>query len=287
MNRSSVAKYVLAIMTGAAMLAGCSTNGGSSLAPSGPSAGMAGFGLIGRAGMLNRLEEHQSGVFSPDKKKTTEPYFYISDVADDAVYEFDYPNYNWVGSITGISEPSGECTKNGKRSFWVTASGSDQIEEFNVGGTSPIKTLSGSAGEPQSCAINPATGDLAATIDNGDVILYHNASGSGTVMTTPMFEAFWAGYDNRGNLFVDGATKGPTSALVELPNGSTTFQTITTSNTIQSPGGVQWDGKYLTVGDLLARAIYRYTVKGTTATLKDTVNLGKPGGPKIPIARSM
>jgi hypothetical protein len=36
---------------------------------------------------------------------------------------------------------------------------------------------------------------------------------------------------------------------------------------------VQWDGKYLTVGDQESHAIYRYEVSGTTATLKGTVTL--------------
>ena len=38
-------------------------------------------------------------------------------------------------------------------------------------------------------------------------------------------------------------------ALVELPKGSSTFKTITTSNSVQFPGSVQWDGTYLTVFD--------------------------------------
>jgi hypothetical protein len=259
MKISRLAIYALAVTVGAALLGGCSTNGGSSLAPPAQPQGAARFGL--------------SGLFSPDNKKTTEPYFYVSDVLDDAVYEFD-SNHDWVGSITGISYPAGECSRYGKHTFWVTASGSNEIEEFKVGGTSPVETLSESAGEPWSCAIDPATGDLATTItSNGDVILYQNASGSGTVITTPLFAASYDGYDNLGNLFVDGFTSGPTFALIELPKGSSTFLTITTSNTVQWPGGVQWDGKYVTVGDENAHAIYRYTVSGTTATLVDTVKL--------------
>jgi hypothetical protein len=37
-------------------------------------------------------------------------------------------------------------------------------------------------------------------------------------------------------------------------------------------GNVQWDGKYLAVGDQDAQ-IYRYAVHGTNLTLKDTVPL--------------
>jgi hypothetical protein len=56
-----------------------------------------------------------------------------------------------------------------------------------------------------------------------------------------LFAASYDGYDSLGNLFVDGFTSGPAFALVELPKGSSTFQTITTSNAVGWPGGVKWD----------------------------------------------
>jgi len=40
---------------------------------------------------------------------------------------------------------------------------------------------------------------------------------------------------------------------------------------------VQWDGKYLTVVDQNAAAMYQYTVSGTKATLKGTVSLTGSG----------
>ncbi|MGC2633148.1 MAG: hypothetical protein WA215_02935, partial [Candidatus Cybelea sp.] len=43
--------------------------------------------------------------------------------------------------------------------------------------------------------------------------------------------------------------------------------------TVQFPGSVQWDGKYLTVTDQGTAEMYRYTIGGTTATLKGTVSL--------------
>jgi hypothetical protein len=54
-------------------------------------------------------------------------------------------------------------------------------------------------------------------------------------------------------------------ALVELSKGSTKFETITTSNTLDFAGSVQWDGIYLTVFDQDTNEMYQYTVSGTTA----------------------
>ena len=131
-----------------------------------------------------------------------------------------------------------------------------------------------------------SSGDLAVGIlygsttlgSGGQVVIFKNGSGSGTVYTTPLDEEFFDGYDNHGNLFADGFTGARSGfALVELPKGSTKFKTITTSNSVGFPGSVQWDGKYVTVVDQYADAMYQYTVSGTTATLKGTVKLSGAG----------
>jgi hypothetical protein len=63
------------------------------------------------------------------------------------------------------------CTK-GARTFWVTAACADAIDEFDVGGTRPIETLSTPSGDvARGCAIDPATGNLAAaTINTGALV---------------------------------------------------------------------------------------------------------------------
>ena len=163
----------------------------------------------------------------------------------------------------------------GKKIFW-NVGGQTQITEYKVPQT-PIKTLSVTYSFPTSCAMN-ASGDLAVGIyfesgtGGGDVVIFRNASGSGTVYTTPLDAEYFDGYDHQGNLFADGFTSSGNFALVELPKGSSTFKTITTSNSVQFPGSVQWDGTYLTVFDQFTSETYQYTVSGTTATLKGTVS---------------
>ncbi len=289
MKISSVAKYALAVTTGAALLAGCSSNGGSSLAPSG-STNMSGLGHIGRVATYNgimltaahpNLQGLRGGPVAPDKhhhhKKAADQY--ISDFGNSELFEFSYPKHDSsIGSISGVTNAQGECTNVlygiGKKTFWVTASGSDAIDEFNVGGTSPIKTLTTSTGEPVGCAINPATGDLAATIiSTGQVVIYTKASGSGTVSQSPLIEAFFDGYDKSGNLYVDGFNNAGGVGFVELPKGTNTWETLSTSNSIEFPGQVQYDGKYITVNDQEAHAIFGYTCSGTSCTLGQTTAL--------------
>jgi hypothetical protein len=125
-----------------------------------------------------------------------------------------------------------------------------------------------------------ASGDLAvgvyvgsASVGGGNVVIFKNGSGSGTVYSTPLDEEFFDGYDNQGNLFADGFTGYRSGfGLVELPKGSTKFRTITTSNSVEFPGSVQWDGTYVTVFDQVANKMYQYTISGTKAMLKGTVS---------------
>ncbi|MGC2405839.1 MAG: hypothetical protein WA431_05470 [Candidatus Cybelea sp.] len=293
MKISNLAKYAIGITTGAAMLAACSSNGGSSLAPSGASS--TGAPMISRAGklwMVNgvlmtaahpNLAGLRGGPISPDKhhhhkKKKADQN--ISDFGNGDVEYFDWPKgTSPIGSATGISEAQGECTNvlfgTGKKTFWVTASGTDQILELKEGASSATKTLTTPSGDvPVGCAIDPKTGTLAATIINtGAVVLYANASGSGTVSQTPLIEAFFAGYDTGSNLYVDGFNNQGEFGLVELKKGSSTWETLSLSNSIEFPGNVQYDGKYVTVNDQEAHDIFGYTCSGTSCTLEQTVPL--------------
>jgi hypothetical protein len=191
---------------------------------------------------------------------------------------FNYPkSVKQIGTITNVGGQG--CTNvlygYGKKIFWIVA-GYNQITEYQVP-QKPIKTLSVPSGEmPSSCAMN-TTGDLAVGIlagsNAGNIVIFKNASGSGTHIPTPLAREYFDGYDANGNLFFDGFTSGSGFQLDEIPKGTKKVHTITTSNTVEFPGSVQWDGKYLTVTDQIANAMYRYTISGTQATLKGTVTL--------------
>jgi hypothetical protein len=240
----SFACYGLGLSIVAALLAGCGGSPGAGSLPAAPPA------------LAQRFP-----------RGTGEVQYFSTGYS--SLLEFDYPkSESPIGSI-GFSG-GGECTK-GARTFWVAGSG--EIAEFKVGGTTPIRAVKASAA---ACAIDPATGDLAATNLNGGVIIFHKARGKGKIVMA-LSKAYFDGYDNKSNLFVDGFNSGYSFALVEFKKGSGTFKTITTSNTVQFPGSVQWDGKYLTVLDQLTDEIYQYTVSGTSATLMGTVLLSGSG----------
>jgi hypothetical protein len=84
---------------------------------------------------------------------------------------------------------------------------------------------------------------------------------------------YFDGYDAKGNLFADGFNKSYRFQVVELPAGSSTFVPVTTSNSPEFPGSVQWDGTHLVVTDQDTAEMYQYTVSGTEASLKNTISL--------------
>ncbi|HEY1654384.1 MAG TPA: hypothetical protein VGF86_04640 [Candidatus Tumulicola sp.] len=76
----------------------------------------------------------------------------------------------------------------------------------------------------------------------------------------------FCGYDDAGDLFVNGAGFASQFAFAELPSGTPSFTDIKLDQPIQSPGGVQWDGKHVAVVDTLSSVIYQFTIKGKKGT---------------------
>ncbi|HEX4012627.1 MAG TPA: hypothetical protein VHX17_01920 [Candidatus Cybelea sp.] len=269
MNTTGFARYAGAF----AALAMCSACGGSGIAPSNPALG---GGYLGTAASVGRVPG--VAAFLPDPTSKSKTFEYIVDDYGSYASIFDYPKSD--KQIGKIADVGGQACTNvlygyGKKNFWIVA-GSDQIAEY-AAPKKLIKTLSVPPAQmPSSCAWN-TNGDLVVGIldgsESGDLVIFKNASGSGTFISTPLAQEYFEGYDNKGNLFFDGISHDDTSQLDEMPKGTTKIQTITTSNAIRLPGSVQWDGTYLTVTDMEASAMYRYTIAGTQATLESTVSL--------------
>ncbi len=229
------------------------------------------------AARLNALPRYSELV--PDASKSNR-YEYIFSYYGSYASVFNYPKSNgMIGQIDGAGGQG--CTNvlhgYGKKIIWNAGRTNNLITEYSVPKNNVLKTLSLNYEFTSSCAMNK-NGDLAVGVLLGDSygaggqqIIFKNASGSGTVHTTPLAKAYFAGYDPQGNLFADGFDPSYYFMLVELPNGTGKAVTITTSNSPEFPGSVQWDGKYLTVFDQLTNQMYQYTVSGTTATLKNTI----------------
>lgn len=191
---------------------------------------------------------------------------YVSNVNTVTVYT--YPKGKHVGTLRGFDRPQWECADN-KGDVFITQA--DAVLEYAHGGTKQIEHLSMPGYYAAGCASDPMTGDLAVTWDygrsHGYVGVYHNGSGTPALYTKRHMLFFWCGYDNAGNLFVDGAIS-PHAAVVELPKSGTKLDSVSLHETFsENPGAVQWDGKHLAIGDQANDTIYRFSIAGSQGKL--------------------
>ncbi len=247
----------VALCAALATLSGCTKATGGALPPSGAAAAT-----------------HSSWIAPEAKKKLL---LYVSSVLSNDVYVYSYADQKLVGTLTGFEEPYGLCAdKTGN--VWIVDDGHQQIVEYKHGGASPIATLSDPGEYPEGCSVDPTTGNLAvtnfySTSGNGSLSIYAHASGEPTTYSDPSIANFrFCGYDNRGNLFADGANNSSEFAFAELPKGGSGLTNITLQQNIEWPGGVQWDGKYVAVGDTDAGIIYR--TNGAGGKVKGSTSLG-------------
>jgi hypothetical protein len=198
---------------------------------------------------------HQAAWMAPGTAGET--LLYVSDAGAASVYVYSYPQAKLVGTLTGFSEPGGECTDKAG-DVWIADSESLQLSEYAHGGTTPIATLGPNLDfAPLGCAVNPVTGDLAVAnvcggrncAGNGSLAIYLKAQGTPTNYLDPAIaQYFFCAYDEAGNLFVDGYTGGGDFGLAELPSGKRNLRNLTVNVPIRKPGDLHWDGKNIAIG---------------------------------------
>jgi hypothetical protein len=199
---------------------------------------------------------------------------YETNFYDSVIDGYKLPGLKAVSDPTGDSEPQGMCT-GAKGTFWVANSGGDDVLEYDYDGTSIVKTLSESAGEPAGCSVDPTTGNVAMSVlFTDEVEIWTGGTGSPTTSIDGLLETYFVGYDGSGDLFANGFNSSFAVAMVELKKGSTTWTPLT-GVSIGFPGGMQWDGTYITVEDqtLNANKIDQYSCSGTSCTLAGSVSL--------------
>lgn len=194
--------------------------------------------------------------------------------------------YTWagaaVGRLTGFVSPAYLCAdKHGNVS--IPDYSKSQIFEYAHGGTSPIAVLNDLDHSPSACFSDDVTGDLAVVDHNvrgGGIAIYQKTSGNPRREYIDNFKTYaFCGYDVAGDLFVDGKDGSEHFILAELPKGSRSWIRIRTDISPGKPTSVQWDGKYLAIGDATYNTADQYEISGSTGTLIGHTSLGGGQGP--------
>jgi DNA-binding beta-propeller fold protein YncE len=145
---------------------------------------------------------------------------------------------------------------------WIVNDGANQIVEYKHGGSKPVATLSDPGEYPEGCSVDPVTGNLAvtnfySTSGAGSVAIYAHAAGSPTLITDAHFSEYrFCGYDNKGDLYVDGVSSSSGFVFAELLRGKKVFSSAQLKQAVEWPGGVSFDGKDIAVGDTDASKVY-------------------------------
>ncbi len=242
-----------------ALLWGC----GTPVPPAAPS------NLLGPYAALVTTPDRSPSWVAPDA--AAHNLLYVSDIGTGHVNIYSYPDGTLQGKLTGFKQPSGLCVDRSGDVF-VTDLTAFKIYVFQRGAKTPMRILKDPHEDPGDCSVDPTTGNLAVSnvstpnTGAGSVVVYQHARGEGKKYRNPhMFLYYFCGYDDRGNLYVDGTDDG-NFALAVLPAGKQSFANIAVDRSIQFGGAVQWDGKNVAVGDYSADRIFRFKIKGTSGT---------------------
>ena len=252
MKTSDFFRVALGSCAAVAILAAC---GGAYQGPPTPSGPLNTSGAA-RSATAAHHRDHGSSWIAPGA--AANDLLYISNYDQDSVVVYSYPQDKVVGTLTGFAEPDGLCADK-KGDVWIVNNEEAVgygIVEYKHGGTKPIATVADPGQFAVACSVDSTTGNLAVTnlaaygSGPGSVALYPHAKGSATFYSVPKMDGvYFCGYDDKGNLFVDGKGKQG-FRFAELPKGKKTFTNITLKgDKINFPGDVVWDGKYVAVGD--------------------------------------
>ncbi len=202
------------------------------------------------------------------------------------VQVFSYPQGKLVGMLSGFDWPWGLCSDSSGDVFIVDAEAQD-IVEYAHGGTSPIATLNDAGNDPNGCAVDPATGNLAVAGGGrvpstvmANIAIYQDARGSPSVYTSTVdYVFYYCTYDEQGNVFASANYFDSADFnLTELPEGGSKFIYMRVSQVKYAGGAIQWDGRYLALGSPSHEphgpaTIYQIQVSGSTPTIVNTIKL--------------
>jgi hypothetical protein len=204
---------------------------------------------------------------------------YVTDELISYDFVFNYPQRTFFAYLQGFNRPQGECS--GGKAVWITDTGNSRIVKYE--GKKQVGIIEDYDEGPVGCSYDKTTGNLAVTdiqsaSGEGTLQVFAHAKGAAKTYNCPDITSyFFVGYDSSGDIFVDGQSAGGTFGFCELPSGESNLEDISLNQSIKFPGGVQWDGKYIAVGDQDADAIYQFTISGSLGTKEGTTALlGQP-----------
>lgn len=261
-------RFALSMGVGVAMLAAC---GGSQPSISTP-------GAMPQGAPGAQAARHASSSASD--------LLYVSSIGShQEVFVFSYPSGSQLRKLSGFQGVAGLCSDLSGNVFVVDGQ-AGTITKYAHGGTTPIATLDDSGNEPNGCAVDPTTNNLAVAGYLGTLAIFPGEQGPPTIFANA--GGRWCAYDDSGDLFLLVPAQGRSASLSELPASGSTFSTISVNHSFGGFGDLQWVNGRLALEDSDAakhghNTIYQVSISGTTGTIVRTIKLStgdahNPGG---------
>ncbi|HVN68724.1 MAG TPA: hypothetical protein VMU38_03595 [Candidatus Binatia bacterium] len=202
---------------------------------------------------------------------------YVSDPGTSQVQVFNYPAGALYQTLTGFTQPAGECVDSTSH-VYVTDTAANTIVEYAHGNSTPIATLADPGQLPVACAVKNspqytvAVANLASTSGPpGSISVYlnHATSPNFVYSNSTVFQTVnYLGY-YQGNLYVDGLNPSSTFQFGKMNNSGTITAIAITGpgGSPALPGGVQhppWPTTYIAVGDAAGSTIYHIKTNGVS-----------------------
>jgi|SRR5579863_1752000 hypothetical protein len=227
---------------------------------------------------------HSASWMAPGATKLD--LLYVSDYETNDVDAYSYPGGKLEGVLKGVLKAfplqTGLCS-DAAGDVFIPDSSDSSVLVYAHGATRLSRRLLDLQEYPYSCAVDAVSGDLAvvnliSVSGAGSISIYSQAKGSPKKYSYGfVYEYYFAGYDGRGNLFVDAVDDVPSVpfTFVELRKGAKKLEEITLNQSIAIPGGVGWDGKHLVVGDVKSSYLYRFDISGSIGSKVGSTPLGR------------
>lgn len=229
--------------------------------------------------LLSTQDVHFGSWILPEAKGQDLIYFSIeSGSAGRSTYILSLPQ----GELVGRFKAAGRLCSDNVGNVWVAGypnGRGKELAEYAHGGVKPVKILHVPNMSPGACAVDPTSGNLAATGDGQEVDVYSSGSSYPQVFVYKKFYPHALTYDGSGNLFILGNrhVRDDILGTAELPKGTAKFQPRRIHVNLSATSGFRWDGKYLTIGDSLnegGHEIFRYAVRGNRLQGRGYTSIG-------------
>jgi hypothetical protein len=194
---------------------------------------------------------------------------FVSDSQNKVVNIYN-PSGKQLTQLTGFNSPEGLAIDvQGK--LYVADFVNSQILVYAPPYTKTPKKLSVPGFSPLGVAVTTIAGTTYVGVANycstsscgqGSVIVYKNGKAQKPILSSAIFNAYFLGFDAKGNLFADGLDGNHNFVVGEIAkatSGGKTFKALTSGNSISFPGGVQVTSKgKIAIGDQFADLIFTY-----------------------------